>query len=180
MPAFTELFKDWRPYFKVVGAQMFGQVHSVQAVPAVEDPHGGFTQVRIAALQALGEITAAHGEQAEQTVPALLAGLTDKEGVVRAAAVRGLAALANNAGVNRDEIVTHLQACTADKNPLVVAAATGGAADGVQSAGEVSNIGVRVQHKDTSHKVHKGKISFCVRVAVFWRSLCSGTAYRGS
>ena len=33
VPAFSELFRDWRPYFKVVGAQMFGQVHSVQAVP---------------------------------------------------------------------------------------------------------------------------------------------------
>jgi len=121
VPAFIELFHDWRPYFKVVGAQMFGQVASVQAVPTLlKIRTDGNSSVRIAALQALGEITAAHGEQAEQTIPALLAGLADKEGVVRVAAVRAFGTLARNAGTHRDDIITHLQGCAADKNLLVV------------------------------------------------------------
>jgi len=123
LPAFTELFNDWRPYFKVVGAQTFGRVKSAQAVPVLlKIRTEGFTQVRIASLDALAEIGAAHPEQAAQAIPALLDGVKDGEGVVRAAAVRGLGTVANNVGDMRPNIMKVLHDCLTDRNPLVSAA----------------------------------------------------------
>jgi outer membrane protein assembly factor BamB len=112
VPALQAMFKEWRPYLKVIAAGHLARVRATAAVPtllaAVKD---GDPTVRIAVLDALAVLGG-------DTLPAVLAATRDKEGVVRAAAFRALAAHAAS-----PEIAPRLLDGAADANPLVAAAA---------------------------------------------------------
>ncbi len=121
VPALLAMFKEWRPYLKVVAAGHLARLHTLAAVPTlVAAATDGDQQVRIAVLGALATIAAAPGGDAAAVTPALLTGTRDGEGMVRAAAFRALTAVAGKA--KAPEIAPRLLDGLADPNPLVVAA----------------------------------------------------------
>ncbi len=117
--------KDWRPYLKIIPAEHLARMGSVQAVPALVKATGhSDALVRVACIEALVKIAAAHEDQASKVVPAFIAALGDRESVVKRAAIESLAKMPDKVGADRDGIVQKLLEYAADRNPLVAKAAT--------------------------------------------------------
>ena len=107
-------------FLKVAAAGHLARLKSTAAVPAlVEASARGGPLVRISALRALAQIAQAHESDRSRCIDVLVAGLADKEGVVKVAAIEGLGLLATKLARRRDAIVRALRKRTADKNPMV-------------------------------------------------------------
>ena len=104
----------------MAAAGHLARLKSTAAVPAlVEASARGGPLVRISALRALAQIAQAHESDRSRCIDVLVAGLADKEGVVKVAAIEGLGLLATKLARRRDAIVRALRKRTADKNPMV-------------------------------------------------------------
>jgi len=124
VPVFLEMLKAQREYLRVLAAKQLGELKAGSAAQAlIQGAKDGHILVRIQSLRALAQVAAAHAVEAPKLLPALMAGLNDKEGVVKQAAIDALAALADKVGDQRDAVAKGIQACLADPNPLVAAAA---------------------------------------------------------
>ncbi len=124
IPGLRSLVADRRPFIRIIAAQELGQLTAAAAVPElVKELQEADALSRLAALQALGEITRAHPEQTGDTVPALLAALQDPEAIVRAGAVVALGRAPIPPGDLRGAAVRALLDALTDHSPLVTATA---------------------------------------------------------
>jgi len=122
--ALCDMFKDGRVYLKASAAVGLGRLQALTAVPALlKGANDADVLVRLACLQALADIAAAHDEAAPPIVFMLSARLSDEDGGIKAAATHALGQLAGKVGSARGEIVTALLRLAADENPLVSEAA---------------------------------------------------------
>ena len=116
--------KNWRPYLKIIPADHLARMGSVEAVPALVKATGhSDALVRVACIEALAKIAAAHEDQASAAIPAFIRALADRESVVKRAAIESLAKMPDKVGEDREALVQKLLECAADRSPLVAKAA---------------------------------------------------------
>ena len=119
-----ELFKDGRPFIKTVAAGNLAQIKPPGAVPTlIAAAKANERQVRMACIEALGEIAAEHEQTAGDVAAALVEFSVDGEGVIRHASVEALTRLAPSAGDFRPLIVAALRRRLADSHALTAEAA---------------------------------------------------------
>ncbi|OPZ29736.1 MAG: outer membrane biogenesis protein BamB [Lentisphaerae bacterium ADurb.BinA184] len=89
--AALELMADWRPYLKVLAADVLGRIGSEGAVPVLgKAVVGGDALVRIACIEALGRLAVAEPALREHILPFLTKAQENPESPVRAAAHKAL------------------------------------------------------------------------------------------
>lgn len=135
VPALLTMFSEWRPYLKIVAARHLGRLESIDALPTLlKGAQDRDSIVRLACLEAIGQIAKAKDVDATKVIPALVSGLDDREGVVNGAAADALALVADKVGPERDRIVQKLLDLTAHPNAMVA----GRAAAALREAFKVS------------------------------------------